>query len=190
MLRFSRSLLIALVIGSVWFSGCTDLSEYDRDRVEDAISDSLLSVTESRNIQMDLIEDGHRIVRVTAPFAATFTVDGRTETELDDNVHVTVYDTTGEVETRVDSRSARYKGSDAEFHFKQDVVVETHDGRMLYTDYLEWSQKNRTIYTPEFVIIVTASDSITGYGLEGTDDLVTYSLSEVTGEFELERSEQ
>ncbi|MDG5766550.1 LPS export ABC transporter periplasmic protein LptC [Balneolales bacterium ANBcel1] len=168
---------------------CTDLSDYDRDRVSDAVSDSLVSVTESWNISMDLIEDGLRTVRVTAPYAATFSRDGETETELEGEVHVAVFDTAGTVTTTVHSKAARYIGSRSEFHFLSDVIVNTDDDRTLYTDYLEWSQRNRSIHTPEFVIIVTPSDSITGYGLEGTDDLASYVLTEVTGEFDLEQSQ-
>ncbi len=176
---------VALIIGLLALTGCTELSDYDRDRVADAMADSLLSVTESRNITMDLIEDGHRKITVVAPYAATYERNDRTETELRENVHVTVWDTTGAMETIVTSKSARYIGHRSEFHFQNDVVVETRDGRHLFTDYLEWSQQDRSIYSPEFVIIVTPSDSITGYGLDGTDDLETYTLSEVTGEFDL-----
>jgi LPS export ABC transporter protein LptC len=172
------------------FSACTDLSEYDRERVRDAMADSLLSVTESRNIRMELIEDGQRIVSVSAPFAATFSREGRSETDLRDSVYVAVLDSTGAVETEVTSRSARYLGHQSEFHFSDEVFVRTRDGRRLSTDYLEWSQTDRTIYTPDFVIIVTEADSITGYGLTGTDDLTSYRLTEVTGEFELEQNRQ
>ena len=171
-------------------AGCTDLSDYDLERVSDAISDSLLSVTETRNLQMDLIEDGLRIVSVTSPFAMTFSREGRSETELKDSVHVAVMDSTGAVETSVISRSARYLSKSSEFHFMDDVLVQTRDGRTLRTDYLEWSQRYRTIYSPDFVIIVTRDDSITGYGLEGTDDLVNYQLTRVTGEFKLDQGDQ
>lgn len=171
-------------------SACTDLSEYDRERVHDAMADSLLSVTESRNIRMELIEDGQRIVTVRSPFAATYTRDGHSETDLRDSVFVVVFDTTGTVETEVTSRKARYLGHQSEFHFSEEVTVTTRDGRNLYTEYLEWSQSDRTIHTPDFVIIVTRSDSITGYGLTGTDDLVSYRLTEVTGDFELEQNER
>jgi LPS export ABC transporter protein LptC len=172
----------------ILFSACTDLSDYDRERVRDAMADSLLSVTETRNIRMELIEDGQRIVAVHAPFAATYNREGRSETDLRDSVYVAVFDTTGSIETEVTSRSARYLGHQSEFHFKEDVIVRTRERRSLYTDYLEWSQSNRTIHTPDFVIIVTETDSITGYGLNGTDDLVSYRLTEVTGEFELQQN--
>ncbi len=182
-------LLSVILTGLLSWQACTDLSEYDQDRVKDAISDSLQSVTESWNVEMDVIEDGFRKVTVRSPYAATFSRDGQTETELRESVHVTVRDTSGAIQTTVVSQSARYIGQNSEFHFKNDVEVNTEDGRRLFTDYLEWSQRDRTIYSPEFVIIVTKADSITGYGLDGTDDLVSYTLSEVTGEFELEQSE-
>jgi hypothetical protein len=165
-----------------FFSACTDLSEYDRERVRDAMADSLLSVTESRNIRMELIEDGQRIVAVSAPFAATYNREGRSETDLRDSVYVAVFDTTAAIETEVTSRSARYLGTPVGIPFQRRCHRRTRDGRSGFsTDYLEWSQSDRTIYTPDFVIIVTEADSITGYGLTGTDDLVSYRLTEVTG---------
>lgn len=181
--RFAIILTLFLLLQS-----CTDLSEYEQERVKQVMSDSLLSVTESRNIEMDLIENGVRKVTVTSPYAATYNSDGQTETELKESVHVTVRDASGVIRTTVTSQSARYINGNSEFHFKSDVVVHTDDGRRLYTDYLEWSQHERTVHTPDFVVIVTESDSITGYGLNGTDDLNSYTLSEVTGEFELEQS--
>lgn len=185
--NFILILLVIFLAGTASLTGCTDLSDYDRDRVADAIADSLYSVTESQNIQMDLIEDGLRRVTVLAPYSATYERDGDTETRLRDQVNVTVWDTTGAKETSVESRSARYIANRSEFHFEEDVLVETPDGLRLFTDYLEWSQRDRTIYSPDFVIIVTLTDSITGYGLEGTDDLKDYSLSRITGEFVLEQ---
>jgi len=179
-----------LLLMSFFFTACTDLSDYDRERVRDAMADSLLSVTESRNIRMELIEDGQRIVSVHSPFAATYTREGRSETDMRDSVYVAVLDSTGAIETEVTSRSARYLGHQSEFHFRDDVLVWTRDGRRLRTEYLEWSQGDRSIYTPDFVIIVTEADSITGYGLTGTDDLSSYRLTEVTGEFDLEQTER
>ncbi len=183
--HFAPVLLLTAFTMGMW--SCTDLSDYDRERVSDAIADSLLSVTESRNIHMQLIEDGIRIVSVFSPYAATYTRDGRSETDLRDSVHVAVLDSIGAVKTTVISRSARYYSYDSEFHFSDEVFVSTRDGRRLRTDYMEWSQQNRTIHSPDFVIIVTETDSITGFGLDAKDDLSTYQLTEVTGEFELEQ---
>lgn len=169
-------------------TGCTDLSEYERDRVNDALADSLLTVTESTGVRMDLIEDGFRRVSVTAPRAITWQRENnQSETELRETVHVVVRDSAESVSTRVRSERARYIAHESAFHFMGDVFVETNQNRRLYTEYLEWSQDSRQIRTPEFVIIVTAADSITGFGLDGSDDLETYRLREISGEFQIER---
>lgn len=181
------ALMIAVLLPS--WQACTDLSDYDRERVHDAISDSLLSMTESHNVHMQLIEDGQQLVSVHAPYAATYSREGSSETNLRDSVHVTVLDSTGAVKTIVTSREARYFGHESEFHFSEDVEVTTQDGRRLWTDYLEWSQQDRSVHTPDFVIIVSERDSITGYGLTGTDDLSSYRLTEVTGQFEMEQND-
>ncbi|MDI6401564.1 LPS export ABC transporter periplasmic protein LptC [Balneolaceae bacterium ANBcel3] len=176
-----------IVIGLVPLA-CTDLSDYDHDRVSDALSDSLLSVTESRHIEMNIIDDEVKTVTLFAPIAITYTKDRETETHLKDSVLVLVRDSLGTVHTRVSSMEARYIGNRSEFHFHDEVVVESDDQRTLYTDYLKWSHQSRSIETPDFVIVVTESDSITGYGLQGSDDLLEYTLFEVTGEFSLEQN--
>lgn len=180
---------LSIVIFGAFFGlfSCTDLSDYERERVKDAMADSLLYATESRNIHMSLMEEGHRRVSVYSPLAITHTKNGRSETKLQDSVYVVVYDSIGNIQSTVTSESARYFGHDSEFQFQNNVSVENTDGRRLYTQSLTWSHLDRSIYTPDFVIIVTLSDSITGYGLSGSDDLLEYRLSEVTGEFELER---
>lgn len=191
-LHFTKTLLfpgmLLLCTGMILpATGCTDLSEYDRNRVEDAITDSLLYATRSSNISMALMQEGLRRVSVESPHAVTYTLEGETRTELEDSVQVWVYGPDGEVTTRVKSRSATYYGRQSEFHFSGNVKVETVDGKKLFTDYLEWSHQDRNIFSSGFVIVVTATDSITGYGLRGNENLDQYTLTEVTGEFELER---
>lgn len=186
MLKYLHSgLLLCIALAAI---GCTDLSDYERDRVRDALADSLLTVTESTGVRMDLIEDGFRRISVTAPRAITWQRENnQTETELRESVQVVVRDSSGNITTRVSSDKARYMAHKSEFHFMGDVFVETDQNRRLYSGYLEWSQDSRQIRTPEFVIIVTAADSITGFGLDGSDDLETYRLREISGEFQIER---
>lgn len=180
--------LLVVIAGSllVTLPACTDLSDLETD-IEDAeLADSLLSVTESTNINMDLIEDGHRVVTIRSPFAATYHHEERARTEMDGPVLVVVRDTLGNTKTEVNSQKAIYWSKDSEFHFREDVRVNTDRGRQLSTESLNWYQEERRIHTDEFVIITTETDSITGYGLSGADDLSNYSIRTVTGEFQLD----
>lgn len=166
-------------------TACTDLSSYDEDHVDQALTDSLLSVTESWDIEMEIIEEGFRVVNIQAPYAAT-THEGGTETDMEGPVEVIVRDTLGNQKTRVDSDRALYIAQDSKFEFRGDVVVVTEEGRVLRTQELDWLQQDREILSDDFVTITTSTDSIAGYGLTGQDDLSVYTISKVTGEFELD----
>ena len=167
-------------------AGCTDLSSYDEDRVNEALADSLLSMTESWDIEMEIIEDGQRVVNIRAPYAATFHDGAVTETDMSGPVEVIVRDSLGNQKTRVTSDRALYTGRESRFKFRGDVVVVTDEGRVLRTHMLDWMQQDRTISSNEFVTITTKADSIAGFGLTGRDDLSVYTISRVTGEFQLD----
>ncbi|MEX2641358.1 MAG: LPS export ABC transporter periplasmic protein LptC [Balneolales bacterium] len=167
-------------------AACTELSSYEEASMDEAMVDSLLSVTESWDIQMEIIEDGLRVVNITAPYASTYHEDNIAETRMQGPVAVVVLDSLGTQTTKVTSGRAIYTGRNSTFRFREDVVVTTHDGRTLRTQELDWMQQDRSITSSDFVIIITPTDSIAGYGLEGLDDLSIYSISEVTGEFELD----
>ncbi len=167
-------------------SACTDLSDLEEDITNEQLADSLLSVTESSNVEMDLIEDGHRVVTIRTPFAATYHHEERARTEMENSVNVVVRDTLGNTKTEVTSVNATYWSKDSEFHFRDSVFVTTDQGRTLNTESLNWYQEERRINTEEFVIITTETDSITGYGLNADEDLTNYTIRTVTGEFELD----
>ncbi|MEX0780252.1 MAG: LPS export ABC transporter periplasmic protein LptC [Balneolales bacterium] len=179
-MRFLFPILFLLMAAA-----CTDLSEYDKDRIDEALTDSLLSVTESWDIQMEIIEDGFRIVNIRAPYAATYHEED-SETSMRGPVEVIVRDTLGNQITQVNSNRAIYTGRDSKFQFRGDVVVVTEEGRILRTQELDWMQQDRKISSTDFVTITTSADSLAGYGLSGQDDLSVYTISEVTGEFELD----
>lgn len=179
--------LLLILLPLLWLGGaaCTDLSDLEEEIADENLADSLLSVTESRNVSMDLIEDGHRLVTIQTPFAATYHHEDRARTEMDGPVYVVVRDSLGNTQTEVNSNQATYWSKDSEFHFREQVRVNTDRGRTLRTESLNWYQEQRRINTDEFVIITTPSDSITGYGLNADEDLTNYTIRTVTGQFEL-----
>lgn len=168
------------------FAACTDLSSFDEERVKEALADSLLSVTESWDIEMEIIEDGLRVVNIRAPYASTYHEGSVTETDMSGPVHVVVLDSLGNQKTRVVSDRALYTGRESRFKFRGDVVVVTDEGRTLRTQELDWMQQDRRISSSDFVTITTDADSIAGFGLTGRDDLSVYTISQVTGEFDLD----
>ena len=143
--------------------------------------DSLVSSTETWDVDMTLIEEGLKKVRLRGTHAASINTDNIQETRINGPVHINVYDSTGSVETEVESNRAVYRAEQSEFELFGNVQVDTRSGRHLESEYLKWNQADNMITTPKFVIITTPSDSIAGTGFEGTTDLSQYTIKEPKG---------
>lgn len=174
---------LLLIVTAIAFSSCSDLSETQTLRVKEALDDTLLSSTESWNIDMELFEEREKKIRLRGSYAATFNLEDLNETRISGPVFVQVFDSAGTVETRVTSDSAIYRAAASEFELFGNVIVRTIEGRMLESEYLKWDQSKNRVSSPQFVIIITPRDSIAGNGFEGTTDLSEYTVREVTGQF-------
>ncbi len=171
--------LCLLIIAGI--SSCGDLSQEESQQVDKALKDSLTSSTETWDVDMEIMENGQKKVRLWGSYAATFSNDDKNETRIKGPVTVHVFDSVGAVKTKVYSNRAVYKPEDTIFELFGDVQVETRDNRHLNSEYLEWNQSTNNISTPKFVIIKTPTDSIAGTGFEGDTDLVDYTIKEPKG---------
>lgn len=163
-------------------NSCTDLSQYDKRSVNQAVKDSLTSKTDSWGVHMNLIEGGNSRILLTSPYAKTYQKKNGTETWFKGPVKIIVKDTTGKVTTTVSCNKAIYYGFNSEFNFSGNVIVKTDQKKKLRTEFLKWLQQKHDISTPNYVVITTPTDSITGFGLKGKQDLSTYTLKKITGQ--------
>lgn len=182
----SLALSLTVVMAVALTSSCGDLSEKQSKRVQEALDDTLLSSTETWKVDMELIEEGEKRVRLRGSYAETFNLENLSETRISGPVFIQVFDSTGAVETRVTSERAVYRADNSEFELYGNVIVRTNEGRRLESEYLEWKQADNRVSTPRFVIITTPTDSIAGNGFEGTTNLTEYTIKEVTGQFILD----
>lgn len=162
-------------------ASCSDLSQEDARKVNEALNDSLISSTETWDLDMTLIEEGLKKVRVKGSYAATYNLPELKETQIKGPVFIDVFDSAGVVKTKVTSDRAIYRAEDAEFELFGNVQVNTRDDRHLESEYLKWNQSDNNISTPQFVIITTPKDSIAGTGFTGTTDLSSYTIKEPKG---------
>lgn len=162
-------------------SSCGELSQEESQKIDEALKDSLTSSTETWNVDMEIMENGQRKVRLWGSYAASYSSDEENETRIKGPVTIHVFDSTGSVKTEVFSNRAVYKAEEAVFELFGNVQVETRDNRHLDSEYLKWKQSDNTINTPKFVIIKTPSDSIAGTGFEGDTDLIDYTIKEPKG---------
>jgi len=172
--------LISLLLTAA-LSSCGELSKEQSKKVDQALKDSLTSTTETWNVDMKIMEDGLKKVRLQGSYAATYTNNDQNETHIKGPIKIQVFDSTGAVKTHVYSNRAVYQSKKAIFEFYGNVRVNTSDNRHLESEYLKWQQDDNKISTPKFVIITTPSDSIAGTGFEGNSNLTNYTIKEPKG---------
>jgi hypothetical protein len=150
LVRFS-GVLIAF-FGVFLISACGELSEYESRQVDEALSDSLFTVTESWGVDMEIMEEEQLKLRLKGSYTASIKDDTRNITD------------------------------EAVFELFGNVYVEAPQQKRLWSEYLKWDRNTDKVSTPEFLTIITPSDSISAVGLDGDADLSNYTLREVTGE--------
>lgn len=172
-------LLILLIFCTA--AGCTDLSEYDNEQVRSSLNDSLITTTESWDVEMMLMKDGNARIFIEGNRAVSYQSPEKKQTNIDGPVYVQLFDTSGSVETEAWSGRAVYLDSTSEFELYDSVRVQTATNRELYSDYLLWSQETDRITSPRFVTIITPTDSISGRGFDGLTDLSSYTITDPRG---------
>jgi len=123
---------------------------------------------------------GARIL-VDGSYAISYQRKDEKLTKIDGPVYVQLYDSLGAVETEAWSKRAVYLEQEREFELYDSVRVHTAADRQLYTEYLKWSQDTDRITSPDFVIIITPTDSIAGQGFDGLTDLSSYTIAQPRG---------
>lgn len=176
---FKRYLLILPLFGLL---ACSKLSEYDSKQIQQALADSLLSTTESWNIDMNLIEDGTLVLNLQGDYAFTIKNSTLHETRIQGPVQIKIFEENGKLESTVTCDSAIYKPDDAVFEMFGKVNVVTVDGRKLRSEYLKWQRNQDRVSTSQFVIFISPPDSIAANGFFGDTNLTNYTLNEGGGQ--------
>jgi LPS export ABC transporter protein LptC len=161
---------------------CSELTDYDNEQIQSALQDSLLTTTESWDVQMTLMEQGVRKVQIEGSHAVTYSRPGNKKTLINGPVYVQLFDTAGVMETEAWSRRAIYHEERSEFELFDSVRVVTVQNNRLFSEYLMWEKKTGQITSPGFVLVITLTDSIAGRKFTGTTDLVDYIIEEPRGE--------
>lgn len=174
--------MLFVLLGLFLISACGELSEYESRQVDEALSDSLFTVTESWGVNMEIMEEQQLKLKLKGSYTATIKDDTRNITKISGPVYIDIFDEEGNPKTYVESDSAVYMPDESIFELYGNVYVEAPEQKRLWSEYLKWNRDTDRVSTPEFLTIITPTDSISAVGLDGDADLSNYTLREVTGE--------
>lgn len=180
---------ILVIVGAGMSGGCSELSEQETKRVKEALRDTLVSTTESWDMKLTLMEKGNRILQLKGRHSTTISRSDTQMTRIRGPVHIQIFDSTGNVSTRVWSNRAIYYSRQSFIELFGDVRVNARKNRKLRTEYLRWSQQDEKVTSPRFVTITTPNDSIAGRGFTGSVDLSDYQIREVSGQVTVEQKQ-
>lgn len=176
--RFSFYLFLPIL----FLINCSELSDYDNIQIKNALADSLLSSTESWNVNMNLIENGKLILNLQGSHSFTIRQTNIHETRIKGPIYIQVFKEDGKRKSIITCDSALYKPDDAIFEMYGSVNVKTEDGRKLSSDYLKWERTLDKVSTSNFVTFISPPDSIAANGFFGNTDLTNYTLNEGGGQ--------
>ena len=110
--------------------------------------------------------------------------------EFPKGLYLEFYDDEGKLESTIKSDKAYYNKEKNEWLGQENVIVENAEsGQQLKTEELYWLPADKRLYTEKFVTIKREGEILRGRGLEATQDLSTYSITNPEGEFTLEENE-
>jgi LPS export ABC transporter protein LptC len=183
-LRSLYPILVLLLL--LLFNSCGKLTEFENKQVQEALSDSLFTTTESWGINMEVLENGKLKLKLSGSYAASIKDESRNLTKISGPVYIEIFDDEGKPDTFVNADSAVHKPQDAEFELFGNVRVDAPGGKKLRSVYLKWERQRDRVSTPEFVIFISPPDSIAAQGFFGDSDLTNYTLNEGGGRAVLE----
>ncbi len=169
MKKIRLSLLIAVLT-----IGCTDLSDTDHD-----VASVRLPQHESWNSTITLSKQGKNTAIVKSGHLAQYS-DSK-KTFLSDTVDVDFFNEAGRVSSHLKSMKAEVDENKNNLLALKNVVVISDSGVTLYTEKLEWIQKEEKIVSDTLVTIITEQDTIHGIGLESDAALTNWKIFNPVG---------
>lgn len=154
--------------------------ENDQDTIDEWTKDKVLQ-EEAVDVVSYYSQAGKVKAKLTAP--VMFRVMADTQyVEFPESLHVDFYNDSTVIETRLDSKYAKYLEDFRKVYLKDSVIVITTGGDTLKSPDLWWDQTRGLFYTDNYAEYHSKSQVIYGgKGLEATDDLKTVTFKEPTG---------
>lgn len=108
--------------------------------------------------------------------------------DLKDGLKAEFYGDSLRLTNTLTAGSGRWYEREGNIVLRDSVKVVNDKGEMLRTDELVWNEKLREFYTDKPVKITTATQIISGIGMESNQDFSWYRIKNITGAVAVEKS--
>lgn len=171
---------IILLISIAYLQACSS-DKAKQNVAKSFLADTLLFTQEGSNVHINYTDSGHLKASIFAPTLIGFKKDGNDIIKMPKGIKGDFYNKLGIIESTITAEKGISYQSKKITEVWQNVVVTNVKGEKLNTEKLIWDQNAQKIYTDKFVRITTATEILTGEGMEAKQDFTSWVILKPRG---------
>lgn len=181
------------LIGSIlsfWLGMLFSCQQNEIEEVQAFSEDAEIPDRSSYGVELTYSDSGRKKMKLFASKMEQFTDKQGSRVEFREGFKVLFYGEGDSVKSRMKAeKGTLYEGEDR-MVARNDVVVHNSKGERLNTELLIWERDSGKVHTDRFVKITREDGVIHGNGLVAEEDLSSYKIREITGEWYFDRPQE
>jgi LPS export ABC transporter protein LptC len=180
-----RIFLAAIISGCFFISACENPDDLIKQ-----ITTKRIGIEEAKEVSINYSIAGKTKARLTAPVMFRYQ-DTVPYLEFPKTLHADFYDTSMQIESKLDAMYGRYMETENKIFLRDSVRVINNKGDTLYSQELYWdrSKLGKEFYTDKPVRIRTKTHIIDGTGLDAPQDFRDWHILHPRGFVKVPASE-
>lgn len=140
-------------------------------------------LSEAENVELYYSDKDQVMVKMNAALLYEYQSGDR---EFPKGIFIEFFDEFGKLESTLKANEAYFFKDENKWRGRGNVEVRnTQKNEQLNTEELFWKPGQKRIFTDQFVTIKQQGDVIYGEGLEAAEDLSSYTITKLSGRFEV-----
>jgi len=161
---------------------CLTACENDMAEVQRVISQEERAIERARDVEILYSDSAIVRVRIQAYTMLNHLDKKEPRREFPEGFVVDFFDERKRVVSNLSANYAMHYINDSKIFMKDSVVVWNEKGERLEAEELTWDEKEKKVYSEEFVKMTTADQIIYGYGFTSNLEFTRWKIKQVTGE--------
>ncbi len=174
--------LSSFVFCLVFLMLCLTACENDMAEVQRVISQEERAIERARDVEILYSDSAIVRVRIQAYTMLNHLDKKEPRREFPEGFVVDFFDERKRVVSNLSANYAMHYINDSKIFMKDSVVVWNEKGERLEAEELTWDEKEKKVYSEEFVKMTTADQIIYGYGFTSNLEFTRWKIKQVTGE--------